>query len=136
MRGALSWLGDCTMAWRSPFARQFYAAVVLWAALVVVAEPLAEWMGEPLRVPAALSPVLPAAWAMWALVRYLGQVDELERRKYVEALVFAFTVTFLIVSVGAQLETVDRARLNAHAIVTVMLISWSVGYGVSAWRYR
>lgn len=136
MRGTLSWLGDCAMAWRSPFARQFYAAVFLWAFLVVVAEPLADRATGSARLAVALTPVLPAAWAMWALVRYLAQQDELERRKYVEALVFAFTVTFLIVSVGAQLETVERARLNAHMIVTVMLVSWSVGYGVAAWRYR
>ncbi len=73
MRRTLSWLGDCGMAWRSPFARQFYVAVLLWAVLVGVAEPLARAVIGPARVLVALSPVLPAAWAMWALVRYAGR---------------------------------------------------------------
>ncbi len=136
MRERLGWLGDCAMAWRRPHARQFYAAVVLWAALVIVVDVLVEGMTGPARVLVALSPVLPAAWAMWALVRYLGQQDELERRKYVEALVFAFAVTFLIATIAAQLEVVDRVLIGAHGLVTVMLLAWSVGYGVAAWRYR
>lgn len=136
MEGLSRWFAECGAAWRNPYGRQFFVAMVLWSLSVGVGDGIAPLLDGAMRVVAALAPLLPAAWAMWALVMYLRSVDELEQRKYIEALTFAFAATFLVAVVGARLETIGERLVEVRSLLAVMLLSAAVGYGIAAWRYR
>lgn len=136
MRGLASWMGECGAFWRNPYGRVFFVAMFLWSFFTVVGDTVARLVPGPAGTAAVLAPLVPAGWAMWSLVRYVRSADELERRKFVEALTFAFVTTFLAAVIGARLELVSGSVLRAQELMAVMLLSWAVGYAIAAWRYR
>ena len=123
---------------RPPLALGVLAAVLAIAAATGVIYPLKEIApATSLGVVYIPGVVLVAAlWGIWAHWMFLREVDELERRKYMEALVFAFTTSFLVASVSAGLQAAGGVGLDMQWVVTIMVLSWSAGYVISAWRYR
>lgn len=136
MRGLTRLLGECGTFWQNPHGRHFFVAMFLWSFSTVLGDTVAVLVSGPVGTVAALLPLVPAGWAMWSLALYVRSVDELERRKFVEALTFAFTVTFLAAVLGARLEIVSGSQLRAQELMAVMLLSSVVGYSIAAWRYR
>ena len=84
----------------------------------------------------ALLALLPAALVVWAFIRMLRQADELQRRILLQALAFAFTVTFSAAFIWAVLEGIGLPRAPAIAWCSVLVISWAVGLGIFSRRYE
>jgi hypothetical protein len=82
--------------------------------------------GSPLRVAAALLPVLPFAWFLTVMVRGVRALDELQRRIHLEALAFAFTVFLLVMmtlgllELAIQLPPQDLAYRHVWAMMPVL----------------
>ncbi|HTD05968.1 hypothetical protein [Undibacterium sp.] len=90
----------------------------------------------PWRDLLALSPMLPGLLLIWAILRQLHRLDELQRRVQFEALAFAFAGTaFLSFSYGF-LEGVGYPRLSLFVIWPMMAGLWMLGLVLSARRYR
>jgi hypothetical protein len=69
------------------YAAWFNAAVLAAAVAMAGWALLREQPVDPLLRPLlALAPAVPAAVALWAYVRLLGRLDELQRRVHLEAL--------------------------------------------------
>lgn len=136
MSGLARWLGACGVFWQNQWGRHFFVSMFLWSFLTVVGDSVARSVSGPVGTAATFLPLLPAEWAMWSLWRYVRSVDELEQRKFLEALTFGFAVTFLLVVVGTRLETLSGSAARARELGAVMLVSSALGYAIAAWRYR
>src|SRR5579884_1785931 len=74
-----------------------YLVVLIISAIVVNISPNSAWW----RIPLALFPIVPAIFAMFAYMRFIGRMDELQRHIQLEGLAFSFASTgILTVSYG------------------------------------
>ena len=58
-------------------------------------------------------PVLPIAWMMHAALRYLREIDELQRRIETEAIGAASLLVALVYFAGGMLEKAEVVRMDA-----------------------
>lgn len=89
-----------------------------------------------LRTAVALLPVPGAIIVMWAVVRHLGRIDEMQRRAALEGLAMAFSGSALFAISYGFLEGVGFPKLSAFVMWGVMGGLWFVGSLLSSFRYR
>lgn len=110
-----------------------YAAVLVGSIL---------WLQSPAapaglaRDALALSPMFPALLGVWAILRQLRRMDELQRQVQLEALGFAFAATAFISFGYGFLEGVGYPKLTAFTIWPLMAILWVIGGQIAARRFR
>jgi hypothetical protein len=85
---------------------------------------------------AVLTPMLPCGFALWAILRQLGRLDELQRRVQLDAVGLAFAGTAMLTFGYGFLEGVGFPRLSMFVIWPVMAALWLIGGFVAARRYR
>ncbi len=90
----------------------------------------------PWRYPVALLPMIPAAFALVAVVRHLGRLDELQRRIQFEALAFAFGGTALLTFGYGFVENVGFPHLSWFWVWPLMAMLWGIGLVAANRRYR
>lgn len=123
------------------YAREFLGAMCVYA-LLLIAAIYALSRAEALwtRTLLALLPVLPVAFAARALVRFVRDSDELQRRIQLEA----FALASLVLTLGSfALGLLGVAGVvaiaGAHALIMI-LPAYALLYGLAAaitgWRYR
>jgi hypothetical protein len=91
--------------------------------------------GSGWRYPVALLPVLPAAGALVAFIRYLRTMDELQRRIQFEAFGAAFAATILITFTYGFLEIAGLPTISAIWIGPGMIAAWGVISAIVTRRY-
>ena len=63
------------------YLKEFLPAMLAYAIMVIISVWLLKHNAHPpLRLLFALLPVIPALFAMWAAIRYVRGLDELQRR--------------------------------------------------------
>lgn len=123
------------MHWR--YALEFSGALVGYAIVLVASIRLLGHYGDTTwRYPLAVSPVLPAAIALIAFVRFFRKSDELEQRIHLEALAFAFGGSALATFAYGFLEGAGFPHLNWTFVWPVMAVFWAAGSAVAKRRYR
>lgn len=90
----------------------------------------------PWRDALALSPMLACVLALWAILRQLRRLDELQRRVQLEALGFAFAGTAFLSFGYGFLEGVGYPRLSMFVIWPLMGALWMIGLQLAVRRYR
>ena len=119
------------------YVKELGTAVIAYAAVLIVSiwaintHPRALW-----RYPVALLPMLPAAFALVAVVRQIGRLDELQRRIQFEALAFAFAGTALLTFSYGFVENVGFPHLNWFWVWPLMALLWMLGLALATRRYR
>jgi hypothetical protein len=108
-----------------------YCIVLPVSIVIIQANPHAAW-----RVPVALAPVIPAAVALWAYVRFLNRMDELQRRIQLEALALASGGTALLTFSYGFLENVGFPQLSLIWVLPLMVALWGLGTSVAGRKYR
>ena len=108
-----------------------YAVVLIVSVVVLNNTPAGAW-----RVPVALLPVVPLVFVMWAVMRALGRMDELQRRIQLEGFGFAFAGTALITFTYGFLQTIGFPQLSWFFIWPLMAVLWVIGLGIASWKYR
>jgi hypothetical protein len=93
-------------------------------------------IASPWRDLTALSPMLPGALVVWAILRQLRRLDELQRQVQFEALAFAFAGTAFISFSYGFLETHGYPRLSMFVIWPLMASLWMLGLMLAARRYK
>ncbi|MEJ6004605.1 hypothetical protein WG899_03525 [Paucibacter sp. AS339] len=93
-------------------------------------------MSSPGRDLLALSPMLPAALVVWAILRQLGRLDELQRRVQFEALAMSFAGTAFISFSYGFLEGLGYPRLSMFVIWPLMAVLWMLGLVLASRRYK
>ncbi len=108
-----------------------YLIVLPISISIINAHPHAPW-----RFPLALAPMVPAVFVLWAFVRHMRRIDELQRRIQVEALSIAFGGTALLTFSYGFLENVGFPHLNWFFVWPLMAVLWMLGLGLTSRRYR
>jgi len=120
------------------YLKEFGAAMIAYVVVLF----LSIWainthlLRSPWRYPVALLPMIPAAFALVAIVRHLGQLDELQRRIQFEALAFAFGGTALVTFGYGFVENVGFPHLSWFWVWPLMALLWSLGLVLANRRYR
>lgn len=114
------------------------AAFGLYAVLLVAMNLLGRHF-EPrgiLRYALALLPMLGCLAALWAILRAIRGMDEMQRRIQFEALAFAFAFTALATFGYGFLEGAGLPRFPIFGVWPLMAVSWIAGLAFTARRYR
>ena len=90
---------------------------------------------SPLRFLLAVLPVVPAAFAMWAAIRYFRGLDELQRRIQFEGLAFSFLATCLIALSWGFLQNAGLPHADVIWVAPLLVGLWGVGTCVAKRRY-
>ena len=119
------------------YAIEFSAAMIGYGIVLIGSIKLLGLYGKTAwRYPMALAPVLPAAAALVAFVRFFRSVDELEQRMHLEGLAFAFGASALSTFAYGFLEGVGFPHLNWTFVWPVMIMFWGIGNALARRRYR
>ncbi len=122
-----------TRAYLKEFGLAMGAYIVLLPASTVIVGriPHSVW-----RFPVALVPMVPAVFVLWAVVRNLGRMDELQRRIQIEALACAFGGTALITFSYGFLENVGFPHISWFFVWPIMAVLWLISEAIAMRRYR
>lgn len=90
----------------------------------------------PWKYLVVLLPMIPAGFVPLTAIRFLRQIDEMQRLIQLEALAFAFTVSALITFGYGFLEAVGLPHLNWTLVWPIMGVSWAVGLLIAHRRYE
>ena len=84
----------------------------------------------------ALTPLIPAALALSAYLRFLARMDELGRRIQLEALAFGFGAAGMLTFAYGFLENAGFPQLSYIWVFPTMIALWGIGGAIAAYRYR
>ena len=107
--------------------------VVLFASIVTLQHVS---LALPWRVLIALAPVVPTLFALAAFLRFLGKVDELQRRIQLEAFGFGFGAVGILSFAYGFLENVGLPQLSYTWILPALILFWGIGLGIASKRYQ
>ena len=121
-----------------------------WAFVAVVVSIMArellkhhlDWTAA-VRALVALAPILPSLLYLGSIARWIGSMDELQRRIQVEACLFATTATVflrtsldLLEGVGVLQSTRLRNGLGWEGTFAVIILFYILGNSIFNRRYR
>jgi amino acid transporter len=116
--------------------RIFIAAILYAITLVVSIEVLKRMSAESvLRIPVALLPVIPVAFGVVAFMRYIRQLDELQRRIQLEGLAFSIGCTGMLTFALGFLENAGMPPVNIIWVLPILLVFWGIGTTLARRRY-
>jgi uncharacterized protein YacL len=120
------------------YTRQFISAMLAYAILLIVAVVLVERVSStPLRVLLALLPVVPTMLGLFAFIRFLNQMDELQQRIQLSAIAFASGATAMLTFAYGLLESLaDFSHIPWTFVFPLMVLLWGLGLAVAARRYQ
>ncbi|MGI9061902.1 MAG: hypothetical protein ACR2H5_25385 [Ktedonobacteraceae bacterium] len=120
------------------YMKEFGTAMVAYVIVLIVSitliniSPNSAWW----RIPLALAPVIPAIFAMIAYMRFVGRIDELQRRIQFEGLAFGFGGTSILTFSYGFLENVGFPHISWLFVFPLMIALWGIGVAIASWRYR
>lgn len=109
-----------------------YVIVLIVSITLINMSPNSAWW----RIPLALAPIIPAIFAMIAYMRFMGRIDELQRRIQFEALAFGFGSAGILTFSYGFLENVGFPRISWLFVFPLMIALWGIGGALASWRYR
>ena len=108
-----------------------YLMVLVGSVSIVKANPAASW-GYFI----AVLPVVPAALVVWLFVRVIARLDEVQKRKQMQAFGFSLGGTALVTFGYGFLEGAGMPHLNWTFVTPLMAMLWGLGLGILAVRAR
>ncbi|MCO5183773.1 MAG: hypothetical protein M9965_07525 [Anaerolineae bacterium] len=119
------------------YMRQMIVAMGFYVVLVIVSVWLIGRMEETIwRIPIALLPVIPAAFALRAFIRYLNSIDEFMQKMQLNAIAIAAGATGMITFAYGFLENAGLPRLSWTFIFPLMIAIWGIALTAIERRYR
>jgi hypothetical protein len=116
---------------------EFGLALAAYAVVLIVSITLLNtFPAGPWRVPVTLLPVVPLVFVMWAVMRALGRLDELQRRIQLEALGFGFAGTAFLTFTYGFLQNIGFPQVSWFFVWPVMAVLWLIGLAVASRKYR
>ncbi|MGH9647789.1 MAG: hypothetical protein ACRD4E_13340 [Bryobacteraceae bacterium] len=97
---------------------------------------LRRFLAVPWRYPIAMLPVIPAAFAMWAVIRGFRNLDELQRRIHFEAVVFSFLATCLPTLTWGFLQDAGLPQIDVLWVAPLLIVLWGLGLCIAHGRYQ
>jgi hypothetical protein len=122
---------------RRRYLKGFLLNAAAYAVLLIVSLSVLRVLPHgPWRFAVALAPMIPMFFLLRVYVRYLRQIDELQRQILLEGLGFAFAGTALITLGYGSLQAVGFPELSWFLVWPIMSVLWGIGHSIAARRYR
>jgi hypothetical protein len=119
------------------YAIEFTVSMVAYVVILIVSiKAIEHGLPPALKLVFALLPLLPIGFVFAAVVRYMGSIDELQRRIQIESLSLAAGITALLAITYGFLETVGLPHLSAWFTYAAVMIAWLIAQPFVARRYR
>ena len=120
------------------YAWRFGTAVALYTVLTLTMPRLAQTLppGSVQRYLAAASPTLGVAVGVWALWRFLTEVDEFQARKLLTSLAFSVAGTVLVTVVVGFCQLAGAPALSWIWVTPLWAVLFGLGTAITAWRMR
>ena len=118
------------------YTREFSLAMAAYVVVVLVSIKLVGAVDQPLKTLVALTPLVPATFALIAYMRFLSRMDELGRRIQLEALAFGFGTAGMITFAYGFLENAGFPQLSYIWVFPAMIFLWGIGGAIAQYRYR
>jgi len=121
--------------------RRYYfeltVAISLYVVLLVASNLLDAWLHPTgtVRILLALTPMIGAAAAGWAVMRGIWRLDEMQRRIQLDAIAISFLTTALVTFGWGFAEQAGVPRLPTFAIWPIMAVAWVAGLVIARRRY-
>lgn len=107
-----------------------YVLVLFASTYIIKANPDAWW-----RVPLAVAPVIPAFFGLIIFVRYLGRMDELQRRIQLDAIAFGSGATAILTFAYGFLENVGFPHMSPVFVLPMLVALWGIGTIIASRKY-
>ena len=118
------------------YTRELGLAMLAYVIVVLVSIKLLGALEQPTKTLVALTPLVPAALALSAYLRFLSRMDELGRRIQLEALAFGFGAAGLLTFAYGFLENAGFPQLSYIWVFPTMIFLWGIGGAIASYRYR
>lgn len=105
--------------------------VVLLVVVGFLQPPGSDWW----RIPLALLPVIPLLFALKALMRFVGKMDELQQQIQFQSITFAAITTGFITFSWGMLENANIPSLPLVWIFPIMIGLWGVAQSYYRRKY-
>ena len=116
---------------------ELMAALALYAALLLGSNLLDSQIHTTggLRIALALTPMIGALAACWAVMRAIWRMDELQRRIQLDAIAISFLTTALVTFGWGFAEEAGAPHLSAFTVWPIMAVAWIIGLVIARRRY-
>ena len=119
------------------YVRDFSIAMTLYAVVLIGTVLLLPRLdGSPLRYLLVLLPVLPVLFGMRALLRYVEQMDELQRRIQLAGVAFAAAMVGMLTFAYGFLELAGFPHLSWIWVLPLTIVLWGIGTALAGRRYQ
>lgn len=119
------------------YLREFLTSMLGYSLLVPVSIRLLHGHEHtPVGFALAFLPIIPAAFALWAFLRYFRGLDELQRRIQFEAVAFSFLATCFITLTWAFQQNAGLPRFDVSWVAPLLILLWGLGLGIAKRRYE
>ena len=118
------------------YTRELGLAMAAYVIVVLVSIKFVGDLEQPIKTLVALTPLVPAALALTAYLRFLSRMDELGRRIQLEALAFGFGAAGMLTFAYGFLENAGFPQLSYVFVFPLMIFLWGIGGAIAARRYR
>ncbi len=119
------------------YMREFGPAMLGYIILMPVSIRLVAQNGtSPWRFVFAVLPVLPLLFALWALIRGINRMDEMQKNIQLQAFTFACAGTAFITFAYGLLQHAGLPPINFVFIMPLLIVLWGIGLGLASLRYK
>ena len=131
------WREHCDEMYAQPAGKRYIRALLpimvfysltLFASIWVIKQGIAS---IPLRAIIAISPALAILMLMWAALRYLREIDELQRRIETEAIGIASLLVSVVYFAGGLLEKAKVLHFDAASVMIWVFPLLMLFYGIA-----
>ena len=120
------------------YTQELGGALAIYAALLVVSVYLTQTLnpGGLARYAFVLTPMLGIVGCVWAIIRHLRRLDEMQRRIQLEALAISFAGSAFGSLAWGFAESAGAPHLPTFLIWPIMAVLWGVGGFIAHRQYR
>jgi hypothetical protein len=119
------------------YYKEFGSSMAAYTVMV----PVSIWLlkaheHSSLRYLYAVLPVIPSAFAMWAVIRFFRTLDELQSRIQFEGMSFSFLATCLLSLTWGFLQNAGLPQADVIWVAPLLIMLWGLGSAFASWRYQ
>jgi hypothetical protein len=122
------------------YRRELFTAMSAYIVVMLCIWPFVRHVDSPIgRLFIALSPVVPFAFAMRAMIRHVRDSDEFQRRLHLEALAIAVAIVSFVCMTAGFLVAAKVIRLDGSVLLWIfpaLCLMFGILRGLAARRYE
>lgn len=120
------------------YFQEFFFAVFMYAVILIGSVTLLKNYDFPRiwQIVISMSPALPIAFVIIALMRLLVDIDELQQRLNLYAITFSAVLTGLLTFSYGLLENIGFPKMPTFAVFPMLFVLWGIGLGYFTKKYE